>query len=74
MKVYKINPAPVTFPWFQDSGDRTFRRHSVNMRYQAVVLEKYQQQILDNGVVQGVRGEPWIIDTTAGPKEPPFSG
>ena len=48
-----------TIPWFRD-GVRCVTRHPLNQRKTGGIAKQYMAKILDSGLVQGVRGEPWF--------------
>lgn len=57
---YQIGPLTDT-AWFMPDGSRSIIDHGINSRRHAVVDNVYAQSILTRGVVDGVRGEPWMI-------------
>ena len=48
-----------TVPWFVD-GNRSIRRHPLNVRKTGAVTNQYKARILESGIVAGVRGEAWL--------------
>ena len=50
-----------TIPWFRDDGVRNVVRHPLNMRHTGGTTKVYQQRIYTSGIVDGVRGEPWLV-------------
>ncbi len=65
-RAYKVSEGKVVLPYYDAAGRKALARHPVNDRMQASTLRKYKDQVLRHEVVQGVRGEPWIVDANAG--------
>ena len=66
MRAYRVSEAKVTMPFFNEKKEKALIRHPINGRTQATVLRKYVEQVKRHGVVQGVRGEPWIVEALPG--------
>ena len=58
----------VSLPWFDSRGNPMFKPHDENVRVQKVVLNEYVYNVLNYGVVMGVRGDPWGLLT----ENPPY--
>lgn len=58
------NARPQTLPFFMSTSDgkskRNLVRHERNQREHGLVQRKYEQMILEHGLVQGVRGQAWV--------------
>ena len=63
IQVYALQQQ-ATLRFFDDKGKRLLWRSVHNKRNHKQVKEEYVQNILDNGVYQGVRGTPWVIAGT----------
>ena len=57
---------PCNIDWFDDHGNRNVVRHECNQRNQKRTKAKYAGSIRRRGIVNGVRGEPWIVDKMPG--------
>ena len=55
------NAPLVTVPWFLEDGSRAIVRHPANKRSQKSVKEKYKRGILTHGILEGCRGEAWLV-------------
>lgn len=55
--------------FFDAKGNVNFKRHELNQRKHAVTRAKYCSSILASGIVEGVRGEPWVC-APSGPGAP----
>ena len=54
-----------TVQWFKDSspgriGEPAIRRHPLNQRKTGSTLRTYVKRIHESGIIQSVRGEPWL--------------
>ncbi len=58
-EAYVVSTASI--PWFNSNGDKNFVRHAVNPRRQDATVDAYVSKILEGGVVEGVRGECWVV-------------
>ena len=58
-----ISPVDVTLRLFDDNNEQVLSRHPVNKRDHQAVREQYVQNVLNEGVITGVRGQPWAIPT-----------
>lgn len=47
--------------WFKADGSRQVFRHPVNARKVGTRVTKYAARIKETGILQGVRGEPWVV-------------
>ena len=52
--------------YYNEDGHETLARHPLNSRYQESVLAQYEKGILEHGVVEGVRGVPWLQQAKSG--------
>ena len=59
-KIYQIGDL-TDVEWLLPSGGRAIIDRPINSRRHAVVDNTYAQSILTRGVVEGVRGEPWML-------------
>ena len=50
-----------TVPWFKSDGSRAIVRHALNQRKTGNCLRSYVSRIFQSGIVQGVRGEAWMV-------------
>lgn len=48
-------------PWFRADGERNIQRHPLNDRKTGATTRQYVNRILQSGIVDGVRGEPWLV-------------
>ena len=48
-------------PWFRADGERNIVRHPLNDRKTGATTRQYANRILQSGIVDGVRGEPWLV-------------
>lgn len=48
--------------WFLPDGSRNVVRHAVNNRTQTAVRNKYARGILKHGILEGCRGEAWLVE------------
>ena len=46
-----------TVPWFRTDGLRYIKRHDLNHGK----IKEYEASIKTHGILQGVRGEPWLV-------------
>ncbi|CAK0825346.1 unnamed protein product, partial [Prorocentrum cordatum] len=58
---YVISQQDVTLRLIDEQGEETLTRHRVNKRDHQAVREQYVQNVLTQGVVVGVRGQPWAV-------------
>lgn len=56
----------VTLHFFDGHGQPLLRRHHENGRAQASVVDKYTANVLEHGLVQGVRGNAWGVENDDG--------
>ena len=48
-------------PWFRADGERNIHRHPLNDRKTGATTRQYVNCIFQSGIVDGVRGEPWLV-------------
>ena len=54
-------------PWYKEDGvTRNIVRHRINNRNQTTTRRAYVKSILEQGIVLGVRGEPWLVAPKSG--------
>ena len=58
-KIYQVGELE-DVKWFQEDGSKAIISHPINSRRHTVVDNAYTQSILTRGIVEGVRGEPWL--------------
>lgn len=59
--VYQVVEAR-SIPWFRPSdGAPYICRHELNQRKVGSTIKKYALSICKKGIIQGVRGEPWVV-------------
>ena len=51
----------ITIPWYSADGRPNIERHEINQRKNDTVRAAYVQSIANNGLCDGVRGEPWMV-------------
>lgn len=51
--------------FYQSDGSRNIVRHSLNQRKQLSVRASYKRSILAYGILEGCRGECWVIEPSA---------
>ena len=50
-----------TVNWFNESMQRSIVRHPSNMRKVGGMMHQYKEKIFASGIVEGVRGEAWLV-------------
>ena len=50
-----------TVPWYREDGSRNIVRHPLNERRAGGAVKAYASRIYAAGIVDGVRGEPWLV-------------
>lgn len=61
-KVPDVKAPLVTVPWFLKDGGKAIVRHPLNDRKQLSVRTKYMRLILSHGIMEGCRGEAWLVE------------
>ncbi|CAJ1462289.1 unnamed protein product, partial [Effrenium voratum] len=51
-----------TVPWYTETGAENVVRHPKNQRRQVVVRDRYKRSICHHGILEGCRGEPWLVE------------
>ena len=47
--------------WFNYRNGHNIQRHDINDRKQMSIRRKYARGILRHGILEGCRGEPWLV-------------
>ena len=55
--------ATTTVPWFLPDGNKGIIRHPLNARKQLSIRLRYTRGVLQHGILEGCRGEPWLLAT-----------
>ena len=65
-RTYRIGSENRTLQFFTEDGKRNLLPHELNTRKHDVVKNAYKKSITTNGLVRGVRGEPWAVASPDG--------
>ena len=65
-RTYRIGSENRTLQFFTEDGKRNLLPHEPNTRKHDVVKNAYKKSITTNGLVRGVRGEPWAVASLDG--------